>query len=86
MFYPVGTPVPTITWERADGEDFTENTEVFKDSGVLQLNAVTGPEQGIYICSATNEAGSVSISVTLRIAGRSFLTKFDIYGYCIVMR
>ncbi|XP_014662216.1 PREDICTED: basement membrane-specific heparan sulfate proteoglycan core protein-like [Priapulus caudatus] len=64
-----GIPDPVVTWERADGEEFTHNTQMFAESGVLQFNAVEGSEQGTYICTASNDAGRVSITARLRVAG-----------------
>lgn len=47
----------------------TSNTEVFDANGVIRFNSVTGPEQGSYVCSATNEVGTVTATAMLTIKG-----------------
>ena len=58
-----------ILFCRANGEDFTSNTEVFTDNRVIRFTGATGAEQGAYICTATNEAGTVSMTATLVVQG-----------------
>ncbi|XP_060073482.1 basement membrane-specific heparan sulfate proteoglycan core protein-like [Ylistrum balloti] len=64
-----GDPPPTLTWSRAGGEAFTtENTELM-ENGVIMFKQVTGAEAGEYVCTATNDMGSVSATAVLIIQG-----------------
>jgi dystroglycan 1 len=63
-----GTPEPTVSWTRANREQLTDNTELL-ENGVIRFNGVTGPEQGTYVCTAVNSAGTVTASVTLLVQG-----------------
>ncbi|KAK2193775.1 hypothetical protein NP493_5g02050 [Ridgeia piscesae] len=63
-----GTPPPKVVWTRANNERMTDNTEVL-DNGVIRFMHVTGPEQGSYVCTATNDIGSVTATAVLTIAG-----------------
>ncbi|CAG0921774.1 unnamed protein product [Notodromas monacha] len=64
-----GIPTPRIIWKRADGSPLPTNSEVLQ-GGVLRFNQVQGPEQGQYLCTAENVAGSTSAIATLNIQGR----------------
>ena len=39
------------------------------DNGVIRMSGVTGEEQGAYICTATNAAGTVTATANLKIQG-----------------
>ncbi|XP_071839760.1 basement membrane-specific heparan sulfate proteoglycan core protein-like isoform X3 [Apostichopus japonicus] len=67
-----GYPAPEIVWTRAGGEPFTGNTLV--ENGVLRIIQITSDEQGVYLCTATNRAGSVQISITLLVLGLPQIT------------
>jgi len=54
---------------RADNQPFLPTTEQL-ENGVLQFIRVTGQEQGRYICSATNSAGTATYAVELIIRGQ----------------
>ena len=56
---------------RRSGEPFTDNTKVFPENGVIQFTSVTGNEQGAYLCTATNVAGTAFATVTLTVTGSS---------------
>jgi len=58
---------------RANNERMTDNTEVL-DNGVIRFMHVTGPEQGSYVCTATNDIGSVTATAVLTIAGLVLIT------------
>lgn len=51
-----------------DGRPFTETTREL-DYGVLEFVSVTGSERGQYICTASNSAGTSSITVDLNVRG-----------------
>ncbi|XP_053212731.1 basement membrane-specific heparan sulfate proteoglycan core protein-like isoform X3 [Panonychus citri] len=61
-----GIPEPKIQWTRADNSPFTTTTETI-EGGVIRFLQVTGPEEGVYKCTAENIAGRVEHEVTLRI-------------------
>ena len=46
----------------------TSNTEIL-DDGVLQFRDVTTAEQGGYVCTASNSAGTVSVMALLNVHG-----------------
>ncbi len=54
---------------RANNAEFTQNTEITEENGVLRFNAVTGAEQGGYICTATNAVGTVTATATMNVIG-----------------
>ncbi|XP_012944719.1 basement membrane-specific heparan sulfate proteoglycan core protein [Aplysia californica] len=64
-----GTPAPTVTWSRAGGREFTSRTEVKPENGVLMFSSLTSAEQGEYMCSATNEVGTITATASLRVEG-----------------
>ncbi|KAL5013502.1 hypothetical protein ScPMuIL_007772 [Solemya velum] len=68
-----GDPPPSISWARAGGEAFTSTTDVM-ENGVLMFHAVTGEEMGGYVCSATNDLGTISETATLIIQGPPTIT------------
>jgi Immunoglobulin I-set domain len=49
----------------------TANTKL-TELGVLQFTAVTGDEQGQYICTASNAAGTETFTVELIVNGLYF--------------
>ena len=54
---------------RANNAEFSQNTEIMEENGVIRFNGVSGPEAGGYICTATNAVGTVTATATLTIAG-----------------
>jgi len=46
----------------------TSNTEVL-DDGVLQFRDVSTAEQGGYVCTASNSAGTVTVMAILTVQG-----------------
>ncbi|XP_069115040.1 basement membrane-specific heparan sulfate proteoglycan core protein-like isoform X2 [Argopecten irradians] len=64
-----GDPPPTITWSRAGGEALITETTELMENGVIMFKQVTGSEAGEYICTATNDMGSVSGTAVLIIQG-----------------
>ncbi|XP_076086554.1 basement membrane-specific heparan sulfate proteoglycan core protein-like isoform X4 [Mytilus galloprovincialis] len=63
-----GDPPPTVTWSRAGGEPMLSTIDTM-ENGVIMFKGVTGEEAGGYICTATNEMGSVTATATLIIQG-----------------
>ncbi|XP_019949996.1 vascular cell adhesion protein 1 [Paralichthys olivaceus] len=68
-----GKPVPEIQW------NFNANKNVRETTGGRQKNVsitgATSTNDGVYICVATNNVGSVSRFVTLKIKGREVLNR-----------
>ncbi|CAG5125030.1 unnamed protein product, partial [Candidula unifasciata] len=64
-----GIPAPVVTWTRASGREFTSRTEIKPDMGVIMFTSLTAAEQGEYLCSATNEVGTVTATASLRVEG-----------------
>jgi len=46
----------------------TANTEV-EENGILRFRDVTTAEQGGYVCTASNSAGTVSLMALLNVQG-----------------
>ena len=61
-----GIPTPRARWARVDGRPLPNNVEEL-DGGVIRFNRVTGNEQGQYVCTAENDAGSITGVATLTI-------------------
>jgi len=55
-----------------DDRAFAESAREL-EHGVLQFVDVTGSERGQYICTATNSAGTTSVTVQLNIRGTQLL-------------
>jgi len=49
----------------------TANVEM-RDDGVLQFHDVTTEDQGGYVCTATNAAGTVSVLALLNVRGKLY--------------
>ncbi|XP_072390119.1 basement membrane-specific heparan sulfate proteoglycan core protein isoform X28 [Diabrotica undecimpunctata] len=56
-----GIPSPTITWTRENNLPLSSNVEEMS-GGTLRFTQITQREEGEYICTAINEAGSASVS------------------------
>ena len=69
-----GIPSPSITWTRASGDAMTDSTEIFDGNGVIQFTSASGDEQGSYVCTATNAAGSASATAKLVVKGTRLRT------------
>ena len=62
-----GDPQPEISWSR-QGKPLTDqdNVQMVTERGITLLN-LHPDHQGEYLCTATNKAGSISASATLRV-------------------
>ena len=67
---------------RPNNQALTANTEILTESGVVRFIQVTGPEQGPYICTATNEVGSVTATAVLKIQGTP---KQELVKACLII-
>ncbi|CAL4124571.1 unnamed protein product, partial [Meganyctiphanes norvegica] len=68
-----GIPSPTVIWARTNGQPLTPNTETLS-GGVLRFNQVRGEEEGSYICTASNNAGTTTATATLEIQSLPLIT------------
>lgn len=68
-----GIPTPRAKWSRLDGRPLPANVEEL-DGGVIRFNRVTGAEQGQYVCTAENEAGTIRGEATLTIQSVPIVT------------
>lgn len=65
-----GHPLPKISWQReASGLPLSLEKErtTFWSNGTLSVNEIQPLDSGVYICSATNAAGSLTERVTINI-------------------
>ena len=62
---------------RANNEAMTSRTEVRDDEGLIQFRSVTEDEQGGYVCTADNSAGTVTVLALLNIRGNYRVSLFD---------
>ncbi|XP_072174592.1 basement membrane-specific heparan sulfate proteoglycan core protein-like [Diadema setosum] len=67
-----GIPSPTLSWSRANGRPFGLSTT--EQNGVLRIMGVTSEDQGAYICTGSNVAGSTTATVTVRVQGLPQIT------------
>ena len=72
--HATGTPSPRISWSRI-------SLSLLESSGghhphsvgsTLTFPAVRLQDEGVYLCSATNDAGTISHNVTLEVQGGSY--------------
>ena len=63
-----GVPDPVITWTK-EGADLPKRHSAV--DGVLNLTQIVGLDEGRYICTATNSAGAIWVSVKLTVEGLS---------------
>ncbi|KAG5900605.1 hypothetical protein JTB14_017460 [Gonioctena quinquepunctata] len=59
-----GIPSPTIAWRRADNSPLSQNIEQMS-GGALRFTQITPYEDGEYICSAVNEAGTATATAQI---------------------
>ena len=66
-----GRPNPTIAWSKDGGDDFPAARErrmyVMPDDNIFFIVDVTKLDEGMYTCTAKNEAGSISSNLNLTV-------------------
>lgn len=67
--FPTVSPVPTISWRRADGASFGRKVDVNKASGVLEIPYFQMEDAGVYECVAENSRGRNSVKGKLSFYG-----------------
>ncbi|KAM3593029.1 uncharacterized protein V6R79_004741 [Siganus canaliculatus] len=67
-----GVPPPTITWYK-DEHTLTQGSGIVisPEDGTLHIDRVTGEDQGLYTCQATNDRGSAESSAYIWVSGAS---------------
>ncbi|XP_070560391.1 basement membrane-specific heparan sulfate proteoglycan core protein-like isoform X2 [Ptychodera flava] len=62
-----GFPQPLVSWTRAGNAPFTTRTGAYGE--ILSFIGVSSEEQGTYICTASNNFGSVQAAAVLKVHG-----------------
>ncbi|XP_076577551.1 vascular endothelial growth factor receptor 1 isoform X2 [Chaetodon auriga] len=67
-----GVPPPTITWYK-DEQALSQGSGIVMspEDGTLHIDRITGEDQGLYTCQATNERGSAESSAYIWVNGAS---------------
>uniref|UniRef100_A0A3Q3VXN2 receptor protein-tyrosine kinase n=1 Tax=Mola mola TaxID=94237 RepID=A0A3Q3VXN2_MOLML len=66
-----GVPPPTITWYKDERVLSQESGIVISpEDGTLHIDRITGEDQGLYTCQATNEKGSAETSAYIWVNGK----------------
>ena len=66
MFQVGGDPAPDIRWSRQGKERLPDGVQIVSDRG-MSLHSVHPGDQGNYVCTATNKAGTITASAMLRV-------------------
>lgn len=69
QLFPAVSPVPAISWRRADGASFGRKVDVNKASGVLEIPYFQMEDAGVYECVAENSRGRNSVKGKLSFYG-----------------
>lgn len=72
-----GFPFPEITWYKEGSDLFPDDFEI--DNGVLTLRNIRKEDAGTYVCSATNNEGTVEYKANLIVGGNYKLRQTDRY-------
>ena len=78
----IGLPDPIVTWTK-DGVGFptTGLRHRMRDSGTIEFTSVRLEDAGRYVCTASNEAGTISRQMKLDVQGKVRVCLIC-YGYC----
>ncbi|KAM9858177.1 hemicentin-1 [Aulostomus maculatus] len=69
-----GFPPPTVTWHRHDGTQIPTRTDTHSrkmqlENGFLLIQSVWLDDEGLYICEAKNQFGTVKTEARVRVTG-----------------
>ncbi|XP_072244443.1 hemicentin-1 [Leuresthes tenuis] len=69
-----GFPQPTVTWRRQDGRQILARTEshskaIQTENGHLLIQSVWLDDEGLYICEAKNQFGTIKAVARIRVTG-----------------
>ena len=56
-------------WHREDGSLPPSAASAVNSRGVLSIESASPADEGIYVCEAQNEAGTISVSASLSVHG-----------------
>ncbi|XP_048508165.1 basement membrane-specific heparan sulfate proteoglycan core protein isoform X9 [Athalia rosae] len=68
-----GLPTPEVTWARYDGRPFGPNVEQLP-GGVLRFNQITLEDGGSFVCSASNQVASTTVTAVLEVNSQPQIT------------
>lgn len=83
-----GSQPLSVSWYKDNGEIFTSDIyDIFLKSNmaVMCIKNAKATESGIYMCTASNEAGSASFQVEVNITGRQFCLWHDLTFYFSIL-
>ncbi|XP_075906400.1 vascular endothelial growth factor receptor 1 isoform X2 [Nelusetta ayraudi] len=67
-----GIPPPTVTWYKDERAlSLGSGIVISAEDGTLHIDRITGEDQGLYTCQATNERGSAESSAHIWVNGAS---------------
>ena len=66
IFQVGGDPAPEIRWSRQGRDRLPDGVQIVSDRG-MSLHSVHPGDQGNYVCTATNKAGTITASAMLRV-------------------
>ena len=66
MFQVGGDPAPDIRWSRQGRDRLPDGVQIVSERG-MSLHSVHPGDQGNYVCTATNKAGTITASAMLRV-------------------
>ena len=62
-----GDPAPEIKWTRQGrAQSLPDNVQMVTDRGI-SIHNLHPSDQGVYVCEATNKAGTITASAMLRV-------------------
>lgn len=78
-----GYPAPQIAWQKDGGDDFPAARErrmhIMPNDDVFFIVSVKSSDQGVYSCTATNEAGTKVANASVNVLGK-FVNKITFWG------
>ena len=78
-----GYPAPQIAWQKDGGDDFPAARErrmhIMPNDDVFFIVSVKSSDQGVYSCTATNEAGTKVANASVNVLGK-FVNKMTFWG------
>ena len=66
LFQVGGDPAPDIRWSRQGRDRLPDGVQIVSDRG-MSLHSVHPGDQGVYMCTATNKAGTITASAMLGV-------------------
>ena len=71
-----GTPTPDVTWRRIGG-DLGNNHRI--TGNILRITETLAADRGLYVCVATNTAGTVQASAVVEVERECIVYCVSIY-------